>query len=71
MFKKVTIGALIGALIGLVTFSGCTAFNDLGKDWSLIQKAYHEKLLFILKRARFLRFLMAIMYGLLLIRLVK
>lgn len=39
---------------------------------SLIQKAYHEKLLFILKRAKVLRdFLMAIMYGLLLIRLVK
>jgi hypothetical protein len=30
MFKKVTVGAI--ALIGLVTLSGCTAFNDLGKD---------------------------------------
>ena len=31
MFKKVTVGAI--AFIGLVTLSGCTAFNDLGKDW--------------------------------------
>ena len=31
MFKKVLIGAT--ALIGLVALSGCTSFNDIGKDW--------------------------------------
>ncbi len=31
MFKKVLIGTT--ALIGLVTLSGCTSFNDIGKDW--------------------------------------
>lgn len=31
MFKKIVVGVI--ALVGLVTLSGCTAFNDWGKDW--------------------------------------
>lgn len=30
MFKKIVVGVI--ALVGLVTLSGCTAFNDWGKD---------------------------------------